>query len=40
MLPKQEHPEITPCESIQNILIPARYTNIKIPKKDHGRIFF
>jgi hypothetical protein len=40
MLPKQEHPENYPYESIKNIPILATYTNIKIPKEDHGRIFF
>jgi hypothetical protein len=27
-------------KSIRNIPIPTRYTNIKIPKKDHGKILF
>jgi hypothetical protein len=40
MFPKQEYPENYPCESIKNIPIPTRYTNIKIPKKDHGKMIF
>jgi hypothetical protein len=40
MLPKQEYPENYPYKSIKSIPIPTRYTNIKIPKKDYGRILF
>jgi hypothetical protein len=32
--------KITFCKSIKNVPIATRYTNIKIPKEDHGRMIY